>query len=757
FGHISQLPQLFAGFGIGSAVLFRGLDSSQVKHEFTWKSPDGSKVLGILMEAEWAYSTLWYALRDYCECALPYDRDDIVRRISSLRDKHAARANTGVLLFMDGVDHATAWHDLSRTLQDANASIPDLELRKSHMSEYISDVTKALAGTSLECVSGELRQTCHKGMSDVFMGTMASRIHLKQANANCERMLSQLCEPLSVIARQLGMEYPTRYLDLAWHYLLLNHPHDSICGCSVDQVHKDMSYRFDQARLIAERQAQERLEYIAARVEAKETADATGYLLFNPDTRPSPLVVRLRLPLDKEWQAGQFTIAAADGKPLRFQILDSVHDINLVKELQATPRFLPETRFDMIIELAEPIPPLGYMTINVHKSVPSAARPEVESPMSCVLENEFLRVEIHAGGTLAILEKTTGHQYDRLLSFEDVGDVGDGWKFRPAPDAAVSTAGMTAEIQLLNNGQLATRYLIRYQMTVPESASKESGNRSAAASTNTIASTITLMRGCPYLLVETTVENITRDHAIRAVFPTGLPAANVSAGDTPFDVVERPISLPDTAGWNEPAYSSWPRQSFVDISDGVHGLAILSEGLYEYDVKDDQTRTLSVMLLRGFANVIGRPHDEGGQDLGTHHFRYAIFPHAGDWRSAMLPAVAQAFRSPPMSIRLFPERRGKALPVPERTLPSRQSFLSLQPESLILTALKKAEDTDNIIVRYYNPGDRPVDAVLTWWLPIKEAYLTDLDEQRGTALALDGACVSICTPPRKIITVELVE
>jgi alpha-mannosidase/mannosylglycerate hydrolase len=85
----------------------------------------------------------------------------------------------------------------------------------------------------------------------VIPGVLSSRVHLKQANNLCQALLCQWSEPLGAMSQAfLGMEYPQGYLDLAWRWLLQNHPHDSIDGCSIDQVHRDMMYRFDQCRQI---------------------------------------------------------------------------------------------------------------------------------------------------------------------------------------------------------------------------------------------------------------------------------------------------------------------------------------------------------------------------------------------------------------------------------------------------------------------------------------------------------------------------
>ena len=76
---------------------------------------------------------------------------------------------------------------------------------------------------------------------------MSSRIRQKRANDACQALLELQAEPLLAIAQSQGLTVvPPRLPQIAWEMLLLNHAHDSICGCSIDEVHRDMLYRFEQ-------------------------------------------------------------------------------------------------------------------------------------------------------------------------------------------------------------------------------------------------------------------------------------------------------------------------------------------------------------------------------------------------------------------------------------------------------------------------------------------------------------------------------
>ena len=125
-------------------------------------------------------------------------------------------------------------------------------------------------------------------------GVLSSRVRLKQANNECQTLLCHWAEPLSAMAHIFtGIPYPHGFLNVAWRWLLKNHPHDSIDACSIDQVHKDMEYRFDQAQQIRNRLTIEALRSIAANVTGDVTGNELRVSIFNPFPRNIDRVVEI--------------------------------------------------------------------------------------------------------------------------------------------------------------------------------------------------------------------------------------------------------------------------------------------------------------------------------------------------------------------------------------------------------------------------------------------------------------------------------
>jgi alpha-mannosidase len=135
------------------------------------------------------------------------------------------------------------------------------------------------------------------------------------------------------------------------------------------------------------------------------------------------------------------------------------------------------------------------------------------------------------------------------------------------------------------------------------------------------------------------------------------------------------------------------------------------------------------------------------QSLGEHEFRYAIFPHAGRWAEANVPREADAFTLPLEAAQAG--KHGGDLP---RTL----SLLRVEPETLALSALKRAEERQSVIVRLYNPTEEQVAARITTYRPIKEAYSCNMNEDRREALTPRGNSLALTAGKKQILTVELV-
>ena len=249
FGNMGQAPQLMKGAKLNAAAFGRGVKpigfdnqvleqsdeaySSQFS-EMWWEGPDGTKILGILF-ANW-YSN-GNEIPSEKEAAKSFWKEKLadVERFAS----------TSHLLMMNGVDHQPVQKDLSKAIRLANELFPDYHFVHSNWPAYLEAVCSDLP-EELSTVTGELTSQETDGWY-TLANTASSRVYLKQWNTKVERQLENVAEPLASLAYRVTNQYPHDQLTYAWKTLLQNHPHDSICGCSVDAVHREMMTRFEKA------------------------------------------------------------------------------------------------------------------------------------------------------------------------------------------------------------------------------------------------------------------------------------------------------------------------------------------------------------------------------------------------------------------------------------------------------------------------------------------------------------------------------
>nr|HID13435.1 hypothetical protein [Anaerolineae bacterium] len=279
FGHIGQMPQILRGFDIDAACLWRGVGEAPT--ELRWRAPDGSEVL--LLHLRDSYSNAAW---------LPADENGFVQGLAELRDSLAPYATTSHVLAMQGTDHTRPRADLPRLLAAADARLEDTRVVHSTLPRYLAAVRDELGEreSRLPVISGELRSSQR---AHLLPGVLSTRMWIKQRNHACETLLERWAEPFSAIAAHLQPEILNLkpLVDRAWRYLLENHPHDSICGCSVDQVHREMVTRFDWCEQIGEEVTRRSLQAIVQQINATTPA----IVVFNPSSSPRTDLVSVEI------------------------------------------------------------------------------------------------------------------------------------------------------------------------------------------------------------------------------------------------------------------------------------------------------------------------------------------------------------------------------------------------------------------------------------------------------------------------------
>ncbi|MBN2469406.1 MAG: hypothetical protein JXN59_01685, partial [Anaerolineae bacterium] len=762
FGHVAQLPQIFQGFGIDSAFFWRGVgqEADDLGMEFEWVARDGSRVLAIWMP--WGYhnlSNVGYPIRWGDTSQMDFDWDLALSQMREALDNLHPLANTSARLLMNGIDHAEAEPRLPELLKVANAAIPDAHFMQGTLSDHLSNVRAARQ--DFPAFSGEFRWGRY---SEILQGVYSTRIPLKQRDHQVETLLERYAEPLTAFAWLAGVPSQAADQDLlwtAWRWLLKNHPHDDIYGSGIDQVHNEMHFRFDQAQQIGDILVRDSLRQLAREVDFSGQP-GMPILVYNPLNWARSEVATGTLDFDfDDPLAENFQLVDGTGQPIAHQVL---HD----EEQVWLETLKPNRKRRVTVALPVQGPPCGYTTVYAQPLVDSTAAAGDLIVRPDGAENTFLAFAIAPDGSLTVTDKLTGAIYAGLNRFYDIDDAGDEYSYCPCPHSVTfGSEDAETEISLIHSGPVLAQFEVRHSLMIPAGLSADRQRRSDERVPLRIDSTVTLYRNQPGLYIRTHVRNAAKDHKLTVSFATTLRPEQVAV-DAAFQVSCRDITLPPSEGWLEDPTPLMHQRAFIDLSEGGRGLAVLNRGLPSVEVQQDaQGTTVALTLLRcvGWLSrddlsnrrisagpIVPTP---GAQCLGDHTFEYAILPHAGDWRAVYHRAyaynaplhVVRADTHEGMELREMPfigvdldwyNRVVKRIPWPRSgKLPDALSFVTLEPQTLVLSAVRRGEPGRGLIVRFYNPDDAPVTARLASPWPLVEAYRLNLNEDREESLPIE--------------------
>jgi alpha-mannosidase len=663
FGHVAQMPQILRLAGIDNAVVWRGVPAAIRSHAFEWESPDGSSV-----RAEFLPQGYWNAR------ALLDVPGGITRALEAVEQVVRDFYPDEPVLAMCGTDHMEPAAELAEVVEGSGAA------EVMTLADYMASVDGAAAEQRWQ---GELRSGAH---ANLLMGTISARIDLKAAMARAERALTRYAEPFQAL---YGRAWPERFLDLAWRRLIENSAHDSICGCSADEVSAQVLVRCAEAEQIADGLADQAAAEVAAR------APRGSLVVLNPSPERRPDLVELDCAIPEDW--ADVALEFPDGALVGTQEIDRneplVHtDEVRGREVQAwltrrlhgrelfhrrlnsvaiedrrltldvddedDPLWLDVEQLRQEIETATELgadeiwevrivarprrtlaaqisaPPLGWTSVRPVQRAGAVENPVVASHDS--LENGLLRIAVADDGAFAL----NGVQgIGRLVEGQDAGD---SYNYAPPePDELVDTPDQVHIQQVAVGpvrGELRITSSYRWQDVPVE-----------------VTTTVELRAGEPFCRIRVSFDNQCADHRLRFHVPLPERAAT-SAAEGQFAVVER--GLEAEGGYGEVPLPTFPAYGFVDAG----GIAVLLDHVMEYELVDGG-RELALTLLRSIGLISRSAHpfrdDPAGPEVaipaaqcrGPWSVGFALFPHHGAWHEAGVLVQLERYRHPFLTVR----------------------------------------------------------------------------------------------------------
>jgi len=713
FGQTEQLPQILAGFGLDRCVFWRGWwEGISEATEFRWTSRDGSEVTTAVMPT--GYSGIK---------GMPADEGLQAFRFRHIRghlETLAQRNTTNSSLLMAGTDQQPWDPRLPALIEAENEAQNEYRYELGDIEQYFEALESE---GDLQPVIGEMLMGKY---SRIHRGIYSTRYDIKKANADAETLITNVLEPILCIGWSLGFPYPHGLLENAWKMLLKSHAHDSIGCCNTDEVNDLVKRRFTDALHICEQQLQLRTRQIAERV--KPERDGSRLVLFNPlpESRREPVEVEL---IVGSGDTSALSLVNGQGEVCPFQALscEAVRLSELVQDLAEAlkpgqtgdPVFY---RHKLLVDVGE-LPPLGYTTLYVGENEAEheagGQEPDSASPGD-MIENEQLLVRLSDDGTVTIRHKENGLESSGLLEFVDGGDDGDNYDFSPPrEDWLISTRGLKPLVET-ENGPLRSTMKLDWALKVPAGLEERAARKSSLILP--VSATLQLSRGQDYLEVSVKVDNHARDHRLQAVFRTGLETDR-SYADQPFGMIARPVNPPElqewSGEWTGKPLPLYPMQSLVALTDGSSGLAVMTDGIREYESDPQQPGDFAITLFRsvgymGKPNLLYRPGRLSGMPTATAdsqlpgllQFHFALIPFEGE--PAATANVARRFLAPVRAFHVSGYNKF-SLNCGAPDLPDRYSVLALD-STLPVSAIKKAEDREALLLRVFNPSSQAHDA-----------------------------------------------
>lgn len=741
FGHPAQFPQLFAGFGIASFVYWRGNGSEidEFPSEYDWEAPDGSRVIACHLGKGY-FSAATAPGVDLRRIAVP-----IAERAREL----AARTRSGVVLLLNGLDHAPP-EARTETLAKEIASATGFEVERGLLNDFVSIVIDA--AVERPCHFGEL---IGARIAPLLPGVWSTRTWIKLENRRAEAALEGWAEPFAALATRFGLADDMPALRLAWKELLKNQAHDSICGCSRDEVHEQMRARFDTANELAHQTTTRCLERIAGLGVDRVTKRSDEFDLFVANPSPRRRTDVVRFPLDfhpylvpsvnpmevmhptvlRDLGAMRFTV---DGAPAR-----------LVPAETGRMKFLPERGgFDLEFVVRD-IPAMGFRRVQIRRApddfdtldVALNVRP---GDADAAIGNDVVRVTVREDGRFdAIFGDET---FSGLGELESRGDRGDSYDYDEVGEGSGLRLEAVSVERRRHPGGVEELRVIR-KMRMPARLADSREMRSAEEATLEVETLLRVIPGVPRVDLDLRVENSAQDHRLRMLFPVAGPVDRFEAATT-FDVAARTPGPSEDEGWMQAPPATFPHQGFVH----ANGLSVIAPGLPEAEVISGEPSKIAITLLRCVGSLSrldlrSRPgpagpgtDTPGAQCAGSLFARLSLF-------AGLDPVRA---REAELGLRAV-------LCGDEPLVAESEPLLEVEPSTLLLSAFKPAESGDGVVVRILNPTATAQEARVTFGFPFEKSKTLRLDEAPDAfPLRRRGQTLCFPVPPHALRTVGVV-
>ncbi|MGG3468220.1 alpha-mannosidase [Neobacillus pocheonensis] len=528
-------------------------------------------------------------------------------------------------------------------------------------------------------------------------GTYTSQAALKRANRKAE-ITYHNAEWVSVLSDYFTNKenYPHETLNEGWEMLLLNQFHDILPGSSIRQVNEDARNDYRAVQAIGESVLKEAKGSFEQNIKTEQDSIVVhNTLSFERDSL-------IELPVSPALPETT-TILDEDGNKLPAQIIQDGQDKKLLIQTKN-------------------VPPLGYKTFKLVNRSTEKFGIVVKKDY---LENDFYQIRLNEKGQIiSLFDKrlerevlADGARGNVLQTFEDKPMNFDAWDIDLYYQEKMREIDRLIEVQVHEEGPVRGSLKLIWEFY-----------------DSTITQYITIYTHSPRIDFRTQVNWQEKQTLLKAAFPVNVRSIKATY-DIQFGNIERPTH------WN----TSWDHARFevvghkwVDLSEGNFGVSLLNDCKYGHDVKDN---VLRLTLIKSSIEP-----DETA-DRGIHVFTYSLVPHKGDWREGNIVKEAYDLNVPLLAAELKAN--------PSGNLPNDFQFAEIDRDNVLLETVKKAEDDDSIVVRFYEYMQFRNKTNVSFAKPIRKAVECNLMEEEEKPADYQGKTLSFSVSPYEIKTFKV--
>lgn len=598
FGHSIDIPMILSKFGIDNAVLWRGINLPE--SEFIWYSLNRSHVKALNL-VEGYYSDIFQDNK--------LDEKQKSKLISELLNKIKASTTSDSLLLPVGGDHLPAPDKLKEQIKDLNKYLPEYNFIESNLKGFLNHINTDDLNIH---VQQEFRDP---SKAHILPGVYSSRLYLKQFNSMITNKIVNIIEPLTTYINMLHLdEFDLPCSEYLWKQLLLNHPHDSICGCSIDEVHEENESRFKQL----DQACDELINRSKFALIKSLPQNQVG--VFNASSRPFSGVVELITYKDLPDNVNIQKVDEFEDRYFTFYA-----DI---KEHFPATVIKKQTKNLLWVDNANP-----YCLKILDKSdIINSVRVKDGN-----LTNNLIEIVVNSD-SVTVRDLQFNTEYTGLNQIIDCLDRGDSYNFSPVTNIEDIKA-FIIDYKIIEEGPLRGKISINYEISLYEELNTDRNNHNNKKIKHNITCELIIKANSKMVEFNLNWENKSKDHLMRVIFPTQNDIYNTLV-ENHFSTIERPFDpyyniadhIPVQKGV-ELKTNTAPMQRFVQANN----VALFVDGLPEYSIFQN-CLYLTILRSTGYlsrADVLTRG-TEAGPSLKTEacqcirscKARYAFHPKA---------------------------------------------------------------------------------------------------------------------------------